>query len=186
MGALAGITAPLGFWDPAGFSADISEGRLRFYREVELKHSRVAMLAAVGFPLAEQWHPLFGGKIDVPSYIAFQETPLQAFWPAVLLAVSIHEVRSIFSFDSPLAVSGIWALISSTEEGPQLSVEQAPFSIKSEREPGDLAFDPLRLRPADEGDLRAMQSRELNNGPLAMVGITGMVVQELATGDKLF
>mgnify|MGYP004411946633 CR=1 FL=1 len=43
------------------------------------------MLAALGFPLAEQFHPLFGGSIDVPSYIAFQETPLQTFWPAVIL-----------------------------------------------------------------------------------------------------
>jgi len=76
---MAGITAPLGFFDPVGFSNDASENKIRFYREVELKHGRVAMLAALGFLVGEQFHPLWGGNIDVPSYIAFQETPLQPF-----------------------------------------------------------------------------------------------------------
>ena len=65
---MPGISAPLGFFDPAGFSDGATEGRIKFYREVELKHGRVAMLAALGFPLAETFHPLFGGEIDVPSY----------------------------------------------------------------------------------------------------------------------
>merc|ERR1719379_858950 len=38
---LPGAFPPLGFWDPAGFSTDISEGRLAYYREAELKHGRV-------------------------------------------------------------------------------------------------------------------------------------------------
>ena len=60
--------------------------------EVELKHCRVAMLAALGYPIAEQFHPLFGGNIDVPSYVAYQQTPLQTFWPVVLLYVGIVEI----------------------------------------------------------------------------------------------
>ena len=59
--SLAGVSAPLGFWDPLGLSEGRSEGTVRFWREVEVKHSRVAMLAVVGFPIAEQWHPLWGG-----------------------------------------------------------------------------------------------------------------------------
>ena len=54
---LPGITGPLDFFDPVGFcsSEGVSEGKIRFYREVELKHARVAMLAAFGFPVAEQF-----------------------------------------------------------------------------------------------------------------------------------
>jgi hypothetical protein len=74
---LPGICEPLGLFDPAGFSKDQSEGKIKFYREVELKHSRIAMLAALGFPIGEQFHPLFGGEVDVPSYIAFQEVARQ-------------------------------------------------------------------------------------------------------------
>merc|ERR1711990_603898 len=99
---MAGVTAPLGFFDPAGFTDGASEGKIRFYREVELKHCRVGMLAAIGFLVGEQFHPLFGGNVDVPSYLAFQETPLQTFWPYVVFAIAIPEIFSVFTFNEPL------------------------------------------------------------------------------------
>jgi len=163
---LAGITDPLGFFDPVGFSEGETEGRIRFYREVELKHGRVGMLAALGFLVAEQFHPLFGGDIDVPSYLAFQQTPLQTFWGSVLLVISILEVFSVFSFNSPA--------------GGQ------PWSIRSDHVPGDLGFDPLGLKPTDPKELKEMQNKELNNGRLAMLAAAGMIAQEYATGQKLF
>ena len=41
--ALPGVTEPLGFWDPLGFCEDekLTEGKLKFYRECELKHGRL-------------------------------------------------------------------------------------------------------------------------------------------------
>ena len=47
-------------------------------------------------------------------------------------------------------------------------------------------FDPLEVRPTDAAAIEQMQTKELNHGRLAMIGIAGMVVQELATGEKLF
>ena len=170
---LPGITAPLGFFDPAGFCSPdgasnekVTEGKVRFYREVELKHGRVAMLAAFGFLVAEQFHPLFGGEIDVPSYIAFQETPLQTFWPAVVFVISIFEVFSVFTFQNP--------------------VGSQPWTISLDHEAGDFGWDPLGLKPTDAAELKEMQTKELNNGRLAMIAMAGMVAQELATGSKLF
>ena len=164
---LPGITAPLGFFDPAGFCKQegVTEGKVRFYREVEIKHARVAMLAALGFPIAEQFHPLFN-TVDVPSYIAFQQTPLQTFWPAVVLVISIIEVFSVFSFNTPLGGE--------------------PWSVRSDHAPGDFGFDPMGLKPTNEAELKEMQTKELNNGRLAMFAIAGMVAQEAATGGKLF
>ena len=163
---MPGVTAPLGFWDPLGFSQTASEGKVKFYREVELKHSRVAMLASVGFLVGEQFHPLFGGGINVPSLVAYQETPLQGIGPAVLFIISIAEVFSVFTFNSPF--------------GGEL------WSIRSDYASGDLGFDPLGLKPNNPGELKDMQTKELNNGRLAMIAIAGMVGQELATGNKLF
>lgn len=45
---MVGASAPLGFFDPMGFSKGPEE-RLNEYRESELKHGRTAMLAVVGF-----------------------------------------------------------------------------------------------------------------------------------------
>ena len=55
--ALAGVTGPLGFWDPLGLSegdADIAK-----YRQAELKHGRVCMRSALGIIVSERFHPFF-------------------------------------------------------------------------------------------------------------------------------
>merc|ERR1712151_1253242 len=41
-------------WDPAGFTTDISEGRLNYFREAELKHGRVCMAASLGIFVQER------------------------------------------------------------------------------------------------------------------------------------
>merc|ERR1712048_948565 len=99
--SLPGVTAPLGFFDPVGFCTDCTEGKLCFYREVEVKHGRVAMLASAGFLVAEKFHPLFGGNIDVPSAFAFQQTPLDRFWIAIVAAAAIPEVTQVSYFNEP-------------------------------------------------------------------------------------
>merc|ERR550537_854699 len=139
---LAGITAPMGFFDPLGFATQLTGkgagAKLLFYREVEIKHGRVAMLASLGFLVGEQFHPLFGGDIDVPSYIAFQQTPLENFWPAVVAALAIPEIFSIKEFAEPknfLRWEDTW-------------------TMTSDRVPGDLGFDPLGLKPKDAAEFK--------------------------------
>merc|ERR1719163_1731055 len=167
----------MGFFDPMGFCSadDITEGKIKFYREVELKHGRVGMLAALGFLVGENFHPLFGGDIDVPAYEAFQQTPLQTFWPAVVFAIAIPEIFSVFSFETPALFSGL----AGAPKGGN------PWTIRADHELGDLGFDPLGLKPTDPAELKEMQTKELNNGRLAMIATAGMIVQELVTKDKL-
>jgi len=157
---------PSGIFDPLGLSTGVSEGRLRFYREVEIKHGRVAMLATLGFLVGEQFHPLFGGNIDVPAYLAFQQTPLETFWVAVVFAIGVLETFSVYTFNSPLGGE--------------------PWSIRSDHVPGDLGFDPLGLKPTDPKELKEMEAKEMNNGRLAMIAAAGMIAQEFVTGQKLF
>jgi hypothetical protein len=47
--------------------------------------------------------------------------------------------------------------------------------------PGDLGFDPLGLFKGNEKQKMSMQLKEVNNGRLAMIAITGYALQEAAT-----
>jgi hypothetical protein len=164
----AGATAPFGYFDPAGLmSSEEQLDEYSRYKEVEIKHGRLAMLAAPGFVIAEQFHPLFGGAIDSPSYLAFQQTPLQTFWPIVVLAIgAIEMATSVPTFKDP---------------------EQAMWKMKEGRVPGDLGFfGGASAAKTNPSDFRSIQTKEINNGRLAMLGIAGMVAQELVTGTKLF
>jgi hypothetical protein len=183
----AGVTEPLGFFDPGNWMRSKSEGTQRFYREVELKHGRLSMLAALGFLVGEQYHPLFGGDIDVPSLVAFQKTltefpqvEVKLIYIAIITAIAIPEIYSTFNFEEP---SG-----KKSKDGEFTAEEwqSKAWQIRKEIVPGDLGFDPLGLKPTDAEEMKAMQTKELNNGRLAMFGIAGMVAQELVTGQKLF
>ena len=68
-----------------------------------------------------------------------QETPLQTFWPAVMLLISIFEVFSVFTFNSPF--------------GGEL------WSIRTDYESGNLGFDPLGLKPSDPKELFDMKTK---------------------------
>mmetsp|Transcript_4209 Transcript_4209/g.5921 ORF Transcript_4209/g.5921 Transcript_4209/m.5921 type:complete len:205 (-) Transcript_4209:315-929(-) len=163
----SGVSLPFGFFDPAGFvETDAQLEQYSLYKESEIKHGRVAMLAAPGFLLAEKFHPLFGGDIDTPSYVAFQQTPLQKFWPFVVAAIGFIEFKSSVP----------------TYEDP----DKEMWSIKPDHTPGNLGFDPLGLMPKDAAGAKAVATREINNGRLAMIGIAGMIAQELVTGTKIF
>ena len=49
---LAGITDPLGFFDPLGFCTDASEGKIRFYREVEVSNPNLNLHLHPALPLS--------------------------------------------------------------------------------------------------------------------------------------
>ena len=49
-----GVQAPVGFWDPAGFTADGSVEDFKRRRQTELKHGRISMLATMGYITPER------------------------------------------------------------------------------------------------------------------------------------
>jgi light-harvesting complex I chlorophyll a/b binding protein 1 len=57
-----------------------------------------------------------------------------------------------------------------------------PFTLKEDYQPGDFGLKYL----VKEEKLGEQMDKELNNGRLAMIGILGMMVQELATQHQLF
>eukprot|EP00903_Cladosiphon_okamuranus_P013174 g12287.t1 len=77
-----------GVFDPLGYGKD--DASLFRRRAVELKHGRVAMLAVTGYLFAEQWHPLYDGKLS-PGLKALGELPLAA-WVQILGAIAVVEL----------------------------------------------------------------------------------------------
>ena len=51
---IPGALPPVGLFDPLGFAAKANDATLLRYREAEVTHGRVAMLAAVGFLVGEK------------------------------------------------------------------------------------------------------------------------------------
>merc|ERR1712216_1048369 len=137
---LPGISAPFDkdFFDPLGLHKSASIKDVRRWREAELTHGRVAMLAALGFVVGEQLEdfPLFltfDGTISGPAIGPYQQLG-QGFWEPLLLAIGICESYRV-------AVG--WATPKSTGFN----------SLKEDYIPGDLGFDPLGLKPDDEQEL---------------------------------
>jgi hypothetical protein len=166
---LPGVVPPWGYFDPVQLSAGANEGQILFFREAELKHGRVCMVATLGFYVGERFHPLFGGDIDAPSFSTelFGSSALAPFWGAILVASGGIEL---------ITSAGRW-------QGTQsqgLTQELSPGVI-----PGDLGFDPLNLKPDDPEQFLELQNKELLNGRLAMIASIGMIAEEIFLGEKL-
>jgi len=168
----AGVTAPLGFFDPLSLCPDTEKEFFKF-REAELKHGRVAMLAFVGFLAGESAGIFFGNDINGPAIFQYQqaESLLNAWSYNVLgLAAAVEGYNIVNGWDTP----------SETFKGDGVAY------LKSDYTNGDLNFDPLGFKPKDPTKFKEMQAKELNNGRLAMIGMAGLVVQELISNTKIF
>lgn len=175
---MPGISLPFNkpYFDPAGFSRYTSTkiSDVRRWRESELVHGRVAMLAALGFLVGEQLEDFpaflnFDGAVTGPAIGHFQqvEESRPLFWEILVVAIGLAE---------SYRVSTGWA----TPKG------QGFNNLKDDYVEGDLGFDPLGLKPEDPEELSLLQTKELNNGRLAMIGIAGFVAQELVEQTEIF
>merc|ERR1719460_3361485 len=97
--SLPGVTKPFdGGFDPMGFAARASPADMIKYREAELKHGRVAMLASLGFAVQE----LFVGRempdgsvVELPGIFAFQYEAEEktTFWPLWIVLIGALELN---------------------------------------------------------------------------------------------
>merc|ERR1712113_1280880 len=118
-------------FDPAGFLEGKSELEVNRYREAELTHGRVGMLASLGFLVQEKFHPLFSGD----GGPAIDQIPRLPVWLWVVMAGGIG-----------LAESKRISIAFRELDGTKLKAETA---LKPGYTPGDLGFDPLGLAPTD-------------------------------------
>lgn len=163
-GTLAG---DVGF-DPLNFSS--SKKTLYWMREAEVKHGRLAMLAAVGWPLSELWHKNLAEFFHVDSILAFGDKA-----PSILNGgLSNTYASGILMFS--IVIAGVL-------EGNAMNSGNVFWNSEKPEGyiPGDLGFDPLGLYNKRGNDKKSMQTAEIKNGRLAMMAITSYVIQELVT-----
>merc|ERR1719498_2317638 len=153
----------LGEWDPAGFLEGKSELGVNRYREAELTHGRVSMLASLGFIVQERFHPLFSGD-GGPAIDQVPQLP-PWLWAVMTAGIGAAEFYRISVGYSPL--------------DPETN--KADSALKPGYYPGDIGFDPLGLKPEDAAEFRLMQEKELAHGRLAMIASAGFLAQEAVT-----
>ncbi len=137
------------------------------FREAEIMHGRVAMMATVGYIIGESTPTITYG-MNVHHTIAnnqIPEVPGTVLFP-FFLAINISEaIRASIGWVEP----GLGPL----------------FTLRESYYPGDIRFDPLGLKPTDPEKFADMQTRELSNGRLAMIAAAGMCVQEQVNGKGI-
>ena len=127
------------------------------------------MIATVGFLVGEQVEGssfLFDAQVTGPAIDHFQQTP-GLVWGLV--------GATIFLLESTRVQKG-WSDPFTSEL----------FSLNDDYVPGQWGFDPLGLSNNKTAeDMAEARLKEINNGRLAMISISGMVAQELVNGLNL-
>ena len=101
---MVGVQLPLfSVFDPLGFS-NTDEKTLSKYRESELKHGRVAMMAVLGVLTQDRFHPLYDGANSGNPLKAIEGVPISGWtqvrvqtWPSTLLTPRPRWVLTPFS-----------------------------------------------------------------------------------------
>jgi hypothetical protein len=165
---LPGSVAPTGYFDPLGFcQKGISLNDVKRYREAEVHHGRVAMLASVGYLAGEA----ISGPFNTvgPANDQLQQTPAPAF-AFLTVFIAVNELRR--------------ASIGWVEPSFKIG-SKTLWTLRDTYYPGDIGFDPLGLKPTEAKDFANMQTKELQNGRLAMLGWAGMCSQELVNHKSI-
>jgi len=151
------IAGDFGF-DPIGLGS--SKEAILKYRAAEIKHCRLAMLAAAGWPVAELYDGGLANLIGASSPIAENG------------GLSPSLLNGGLGLVSPI----YWAVVVLAAVG----VEVTGMSNKAET-PGDYGFDPIGLYPDSPNEQMRMQDQELTHGRTAMIAIVAFAAQEFTS-----
>jgi hypothetical protein len=161
---LPGSLPPFENFDPFNLLDGKTFDQVRTWREAELAHCRVAMLASLGFIVQEKFHPLFSAD-GGPAVDQIPKLPVWV-WPIMVGLIAVPEATRItVGWSDPNEPDHVFQ------------------KLKDEYVPGDIGFDPLGLKPEDPAEFRIMQTKELQNGRLAMLAAAGFLAQE-AVSDQ--
>jgi len=149
-----GVQAPVGFWDPVGYTRDGNVETFKRRRETEIKHGRVAMYATVGYITPEFFK--WPGFLSPSTGLSFEDVPNG------LAAISKVPPQG---WSQIVAFAGYYEL----------------FVYKYNGTPGDYGWK--AITSTDPETLKSKLNAEIANGRLAMMAIIGMFFQDGLTGS---
>merc|ERR1719265_721522 len=159
-----GVQAPVGFWDPLGFTLDGDADFFRRRRESEVKHGRLSMWACMGYIVPEyvRWpgfcSPSQDLKFsDIPSGLAALSKVPGAGWTQIFAFIGLLETYYFVQEEDRPA--------GDFKNGGVLGVPRGSVSMLD-----------------GESKIRKLNS-EIANGRLAMMAIIGMFFQDGLTGS---
>jgi len=159
------VPGDVGF-DPLWVSSMLPDaGWYKFLQEAEIKHSRVAMLAAAGAIAQDLF--TFPGTVQT-----FGNVKMTGAHDKILSMEG--QGKNVATFHQMLLWLGLLEVVSAFA-----TIQM--FTGASDRAPGDFKFDPLGLAKTDAA-MATMKLKEIKNGRLAMIGIGGMVHHYILTG----
>jgi len=153
-----GVQAPVGFWDPLGFSADGDVAAYKRRRSVELKHGRICMLATMGY-ITPELVGKFPGYLSPSTGLKFEDVPNGLGAVSKVPALGWVQIVAYFGF---VEFSG-------------------GFEDYKSGTPGDYGWKVLTS--GDPAEKTKKLSAEIANGRLAMMAIIGMFFQDGLTGS---
>ena len=156
-------------FDPFNFSSN--ENALQWQRTAEIKHARLAMLAAAGWPIAELFDKKIASALDLKPLLVFQDRV-----PSVLNG-GLSRIPPVYW----LFVVGLAAVMEAIGYVKEFEAKQAGL----EYTPGDLGFDPFDLFGKTDEERKYKLEAELFNGRLGMLAITGFAMQEWWTQNSV-
>lgn len=174
-GTLAGDSG----FDPLGLVN--SKVELYNYREAEIKHCRLAMLGAAGWPLAELWDTRLAELAGLPSIIEENAGRDPSILNGGLGLISPFYWIGVVLFTGAVELRG--EIVKS-----EIKRRDKTWMLTGSWVPGSLDFDPLGLYKTLEDTPRGrylMETAEIKNGRTAMLAIVFMVVEEVVTGKPV-
>ncbi len=130
-------------------------------REAEIKHARLAMLAVVGWPLAELWDK------KIAAVFGMQDALTNTGASPSLLNGGLDKIEPEYW----IMVVALAALFEN--ESRETKAEKGKNYVA-----GDCGFDPLNFFPEDKQAQFEMQTKEIKHGRIAMMAILGFAAQE--------
>merc|ERR1719329_126723 len=167
---LVGDLAPTGFFDPLGLASGKDEYTLKKYRDAELKHGRVCMLASVGLLTQELLKNPVGFDGPAIRHLDLLDDKFPEFGELFILLCAFLEA---------------WVITNKYEPRSETRDLKRAARLRDDVDAGDYGWDPLEWYPSDPEEQAIIKTKELQNGRLAMLGFAGIVAQELVDGKEI-